>query len=375
MSMLRIRTSGLSMLLATGLLACGSDGGSGGEDGSSSSGTPQGSSSGTAAGGTSSQGTDSSGVTGTTTTPASTSTGLDDSSSTQAGSDTGSSGSTTGGSSLPIDCEDGELPVRVDGGGAYETVSEGVAATAPGGTLWVCPGDYEEDAEIQIERDISIVGAGPALVSIVGTAAVNRVFFVRDASVTFEGLSISGGFFGINVAYLQNEARTTTMRNLRVGENRQAGIYLSTGPAVDDGAAQAVFEDVVVENVAAQEKPVAIAGVALLNVDATFLDTIIRDNLTRSGGLEIDNSEVTFEGGQVIRNEATFPNGGGARLTSDAPFPQFTIVDSDWGEGAAQENIPNDVDCGAGANNDIGWLGSPANAVCATNTGDCCTPT
>ncbi len=371
-----MRTSGLTMLLATGLLACGSDGdGDGdGDTGSSSSGSsaPTGSSSVGPSGGTTTEGT-TSGVETATDGPGST--GITDSGTTQGESETRSAtGSSTGGSSLPIDCNDGELPIRVDGGGGYETVGEGVAAVPPGGTLWICPGDYTLDDTVQIERDVSIVGASSDLVNLVAAAKVDRVFQVLDASVTFEGFALIGGQFGINVTHTQGgELDTTTMRDVQIRDCQQAGVYLSTTFSIEDGFGQAVFEDVVVENVASEEVQ-AIAGVALLNVNATFLDTIIRDNVTRSGGLELLDAEVTFEGGQVIRNEAMFPNGGGARIVSDLVSAQFTIVDSDWGEGAEEENLPNDVDCGSGASNDVGWLGSPANAVCATDIKDCCTP-
>lgn len=379
MSISQMRTSGLCAFLAGSLLACGTNGEGGGggseEDSSgSTSSTPTGSSTDTPSGDTTAGSTTSTVATEATASDGPTSTSVADSGSTRAGTDTGSdTGSTSGGSSVPIDCDDGGLPVRVDGGGGYETVSEGVAAVPPGGTLWVCPGDYEEHATMQIERDISIVGAGPNLVSIVAGAEVERLFFVRNASVAFEGFSISGALFGIDVSHVENAVGTTTMRNLRISGSQRAGVYLFTTTAGNEGTVDAVFEDVIVENVTSADGQ-AIAGVALQSVNATFLNTTIRDNVTRAGGLDVFDSEVTFEGGQVVRNEALFPNGGGARIVSDVLFATFTIIDSDWGEGAAEENVPNDVDCGAGANNDIGWLGNPANAVCATDTGDCCTP-
>lgn len=371
--MLRTRPSGLCVLFAAGLLACGTDGGGGGD----------GSSSGTSSAATGSSGAPGSATTTETTSSASdgttadapTSSGVAESGSTSSGSDSDSdTGSTSGGRSFPVDCEDGGLPVRVDGGGEYATVGEGVAAVPPGGTLWICPGEFEETAAIQIERDINIVGAGPDLVSVSAAIEVDRVFLVRDASVTLEGFSIRGAGFGVDVGYLESEKHTTTIRDIRVSGSRQAGIFMFRGPDVADGLARAVFEDVVVENVMSEGEPVAIAGVALYEIEAAFVDTIIRDNLTRSGGLEVEDSEVTFEGGQVIRNEAVFPNGGGVRLVTTNTARQFTIIDSDWGVGAKQENVPNDMDCGSGANNDVGWLGSPANAVCATDIDDCCTP-
>ncbi len=387
-----LRSSPLSLLLFVGLLACdggGGDGGGEGDGGSSSGGTaptPTASTTDTPTSGNTASGTASAGSTGTgttdaPTTEASSSSGAADTGSSGSGSTgTGSeTGSTSGSSSLPIDCDDGELPVRVDGGGAYSTVSDGVFATPPGGTLWICPGDYDEDESMLIDHDMSIVGAGRSLVSITSSAAfvsgqsAGAAFEVTNASVTFEGFSLSGGRYGISASYYQNEERTTTMRNLRVGDSDDSGVYLYAGPSIFNGNALAVFEDVIVENVDALEPFAATAAVEIRNVDVTFLDSIIRDNVTETGGLFVDESEVTFEGGRVIRNEAIEADGGGARIASSGPpYSTFTIIDSDWGEGAALENVPNDVDCGNSS--DVGWLGEPANAVCANNNGDCCTP-
>ena len=290
-------------------------------------------------------------------------------------SDPGSEASSTGSAAFPVDCDDGGLPVRVDGGGEYATVNEGVTATPPGGTLWVCPGEYTEAMAIQIQRDVAIVGAGPDVVSINAEDGLDRVFLVRNASVTFEGMSIVGAGFGIDVGYEENEPRVTTMRNLRVAQSRQAGIFIFEGGGVELENARAVFEQVTVEEVASDGGTApALGGVALYGVDATFVDTIIRDNVTRSGGLEVQDSRVEFEGGQVVRNEATTPNGGGARLLTDAAAQTFTIIDSDWGSGAEEENTPNDMDCGSGVSNDVGWLGNPASAVCGTDVDGCCTP-
>ncbi len=370
----RTPSPGLIVLFATGLLACGG-GGSRSEGGGDSSG-------GASTGATDTPGSTSTSETTTTQSTAATasdgptsSTGVAESGSSSSASGSGSeSGSTSGGASFPVDCEDGGLSVRVDGGGEYDTVGDGVAATPPGGTVWICPGDFEVTEAIAIERDINIVGAGRELVSITAATTVDRVFLVRDASVRFEAFSLSGAGFGIDVGYLESQKNTTTMRDLRVSGSRQAGIFIVRGPGVADGLAQAVFEDVIVENVVSTGDTVAIAGVALYEIEAAFVDTIIRDNATRSGGLEVQDSEVTFEGGQVIRNTASFPNGGGVRLVTVETPRLFTITDSDWGAGAKQENVPNDMDCGAGPANDVGWLGNPANAVCGTDLEDCCTP-
>ncbi len=362
------RMLGLSAILATALSACGDgDGDAGGGGGATGS-----------SGGSSSSGEATGGQTGTsdatTASEGSTSTSARPSETSGSTSDPGSDASSSGGSDFPVDCHDGGLPVRVEGGGEYATVREGVTATPPGSTVWICPGDYTEDAAIQIVRDLTIVGAGPDLVSIAATDGLDRVFLVRDADVTFEGFSVIGASIGIDVGYEENAPRITTMRNLRVAQSRQIGIFIFEGGGVDLKNATANFENVVVEGVDALDGPAAVAGIALSGIQASFVDCSVRDNITRSGGLEVEDSQVDFEGGEVVRNEALFPNGGGARILTELTARSFTIVDSDWGASAAQENVPNDMDCGSGVSNDVGWLGSPANAVCGTDVEGCCTP-
>lgn len=359
------RTSVLLVLLAAGLVSCGGDdAGGGGDETGSSSGT-----SATSGSSGAQQTSTSSNETGTSGEP-STSTSVDSTAST---SETGSDASSSGENPFGVDCDDGGLPVRVEGGAEYATVSEGVTATPPGSTLWICPGEYTEDASIQIQRDLTIIGAGPDVVTLTAAVGLDRVFLVRDASITLEGVSIVGAGFGIDVGYETNEPRITTLRNLRVAQSRQAGIYVFQN-GVDLENAQAVFEGVVVEGVVAEGDTPAIGGVALYGIQASFLDSSIRDNVTRSGGFEVQDSQVDFEGGEVVRNEALFPNGGGVRLLTDTTPLPFTITESNWGANAEQENTPNDVDCGSGVSNDVGWLGDPANAVCGTDIDGCCTP-
>ncbi len=367
--MLATRKSSLCVLLSVGLLACGDDDSSGGSGETDPTGGTSATSGASTGSGTGSVPTSGSSGGGETMSSGPVETESDGSTS---GTGPGDGSSSSGGTPFPVDCDDGGLPVRVEGA-EYATVGEGVIATPPGSTLFICPGDYEEAASISIERDLTIFGAGSGAVTINAGKGLDRVFLVRNASVTFEGISIVGGGFGIDVGYEENERRVTVMRDVRVAQSRQAGIFIF-GSMVDFGNAQAVFENVVVEGVAADGEPPAIGGVALYNIEATFVDTAIRDNVTRSGGFEVQDSQVDFQGGQVVRNEALFPNGGGVRLLTETTARPFTIGESDWGASAEEENTPNDMDCGAGATNDVGWLGNPANAVCGTDVEGCCMP-
>ncbi|MCR9165343.1 MAG: hypothetical protein ACE37F_24055 [Nannocystaceae bacterium] len=284
-----------------------------------------------------------------------------------------STGSSTGQSSLPIDCDDGDLPVRVEGGGSYSEVSAGVAATPPGGTVYICPGEYTEDATMEIDFPISVVGAGPNLVHIETSASFmsgqsdGAGFNAVNSGFTLEGFTLEGGRYGVSVFLYQGPGHEVVIRDVTFRGSDDAGVYISGGANPPDDAS-ATFEGMIVEDV----QGAVDAAVAIRDISSTFVDSIIRDNVTEHGGLYVQDAPVVFEGGQVIRNTATETNGGGAYIQSGFPYPEFVITGSDWGEGAANENAPNDFDCGNST--DVGWLGAPANATCATNDGDCCTP-
>lgn len=384
--LMMLRTS-LSALLVLSLVACDGDGGedggaegSGGSTGASTADPPGAGSSTTGAG------SSASGLTvGSTSTSSATAETLGsetgtggattaETDATSADSSSGeASGSTTGESTLPIDCGDGDLPVRVDGGGSYATVSAGVAATPPDGTLYICPGEYTEDASMELDFPISVIGAGPNLVHIQTTAdfvsseSDGAGFTVINSGISLEGFTLEGGRYGVSISLYQGADHAVTIRNVTLRGSDDAAVYLTRGVNDLDNIS-ATFESMIVEDV----QGAVDAAVAIREVPATFIDCIIRDNVAEHGGLFVSNAPVVFEGGQVVRNTATDPNGGGAFILASFPYPEFVISNSDWGVGEANENAPNDFDCGNSS--DIGWLGAPANATCATDNADCCTP-
>jgi hypothetical protein len=299
------------------------------------------------------------------------------------GTDSDTEGSSSTGAVVPFECDDPANPVQVVGGGAYPTVHEGVFATPPGGTVQICPGTYQEAEAIQIAHDMTIQGAGSSLVTIQSSAdyvaaqAAGGAFEVVNADITFEGFSLEGGRYGIYL-YWTNTAtdELAVIRDVHVSDSITAGLYLYhfALDAADYGVVTVQIEDVVVENI--DHEAVPEAAVSIRAIDAEFVDTTIRNNVTEYGALYIDESHVTYTGGAVYSNEAT-DVGGGAKLdgAGNGPAiaePTLDVVASDWGAGAAFENQPADVHC---SNSSVsGWLGTPVDAHCEYGN-PCCVPT
>lgn len=363
-------TSALLLLLT----ACDDGGGSDGGDGGSSSGAT--SSSTTTSPGETTDPTAADTSSGTPQTSGTSSDGTSGASSSTSEGDTttdeGSSGSTGG---FPVDCEDGEPPVRVDGGGNYDTLQEAVAATAPGGSVLVCPGDYSVPEELIIDRDMRVTGAGRDEVRITVDESTYGLT-IRDADVGFSGATLRGGTRTVNVEYTTEDPHSLVLEDLRITGSSSVGLTLFAGVAVPPDALDILVQEVTVEQLGTGGVIAAppYAAVNVFELSARFVDCSLRDNQTENGALHLTNARVLFEGGEVVRNTAMASNGGGATFTPPAGPTlspgTLTIVDSDWGEGGDQENTPNDVSCTFTLN--TGWLGNPTNATCSLGIPDCC---
>ena len=288
--------------------------------------------------------------------------------------DTDTEGTSTGGV-LPFDCDDGQAPVRVVDGGSYDTLAEGVEAAPPDGVVQVCPGQYT--GNIQLERSVTIHGAGADLVTVDGGAAATFLWTTNQAtSVRMEGMTLENGTYGLFVDW-PNEANGEPVLELedmhitgsqRIGLSVQADDYFGTvelvGTTIDD----------VVGGMSIGSLQVG-GAIHLRRITATLTDCVLENNVAQTGGgMFLAGADVTFTGGRVVSNTAV--EGGGASLITTgfpgAPVPAtLTIEDSDWGAGAADENQDTDVWCDA-VSDAAGFLGSPTNAVCTSNGSPCC---
>ncbi len=296
-----------------------------------------------------------------------------DSGDSSTGSDSGSEGSSTGGV-LPFDCDDGQAPVRVVGGGSYDTISEGVEAAPPDAVVQVCPGQYTDNVEI--ERNVTIHGAGADLVTVNG--GTGPTFRTLNSSVTFlrfEGMTLEAGTRGIAVDWPLAADRDPVLEIDGVHIDGVQGIGLQV---LADGylGSVEVLDTSITNTVGGTSTQGPLVGGAIYfeRVTAQLTDCTIEGNVAETGAMTVWGADVTFTGGRVVSNTAE-QGGGAALITRDFPgLPvagTLTIENSDWGAGAADENQDTDVDC-TSVDDTAGFLGSPANATCSSEVQPCC---
>ena len=289
--------------------------------------------------------------------------------------ETEESGGLTDGSGLPFDCDDGDLPVRVEGGGSYDTIAAGVEAAPPDGVVVVCPGAYEDN--VSIERSVTIRGAGSELVTVDGGDAT--IFSALSPDVVFlrlEGMTLQDGTRGVAVSWTHDSTGDPTLEldDLHITGTSGLGVQVESNGYY--GTVDMV--DTVIdftEGGSTTSGPLVGGAVSLYRVTATVTDCTIENNTAEAGaGLTIRGADVTVIGGRVASNTAEV--GGGAVLYTSG-FPgtavpgTLTIQNSDWGAGAANENQATDVYC-AGADDEAGFLGADATADCSSDGSPCC---
>ena len=288
--------------------------------------------------------------------------------------DPDSSDSSSGGPPFP--CDDPKLPVTVEGGGSYDSIQGAIDATPDGGTVLICPGEYAET--LQIVRDITIIGAGMAEVSIVGVKKDFVVIDANDVDLTISDLTVRGGQFGLWVGDANDH--TIAVARVSIEDNAQYGLYVW---ASNNASVETTLLDVVDSNISGIDAAGDGAGILVELLTATITDTTIIGNqaVGSGGGLRIGGAIVTVSGGQIHDNQAGL--GGGALLETNAGLNAFlTVVDGDWGAGMAVENYEADVRCwpdppGGFPVPTAGFLGLGANAECNSQSGlgqDCCLP-
>jgi len=275
-----------------------------------------------------------------------------------------------------FDCDAGDGPVTVEGGGSYDTIADAVEAAPPDGVVLICPGEYEDN--VVIERSVTIRGAGSDHVFVDGGAApIFNNFNAQAPFLRFEGMTLVGGTRGIRVdwplAADDDGDPVVEIDDLHITGTEGIGLEV-----VSDGYFGTVtVTETRIDHVTggnSQSGLLVGGGAYLLRVSAELTDTVLENNIAEAGGaMFIAGADVTFTGGRVAGNTAN--EGGGAVLSMvGSPFVQagrIEIIDSDWGEGAAEENEHTDVWCD-GAGDDAGFLGAKTNSMCVANSGPCC---
>ena len=280
---------------------------------------------------------------------------------------------------FPVDCD--AFQVWVEGGGGYSTVVDGVDATPPDGTVYICPGTYAESVDVL--RNVTIIGAGQDLVTI--EAGPDQDAFgdtVASAltDVTIRDLTIAGARYGITMAFdfADDQVSRVELRNLRVTGTSRSAIRLagSVTGAYPLDSFQAELVDVTVDGAMSEHNG---AGLYLQGFVTELTDCVIENNTTSAdgGGLYLFGSVVSMVGGSVRSNTAAGRGGGVFIRRTES---SLNVVDADWGTGQDDENEDEDVACLGNISEDLvsssTWLGDPASALCGWNGEyeDCCVP-
>lgn len=285
---------------------------------------------------------------------------------TQGGGSGESSGTTgtTGGPGDPFGCDRLEYPVNVVGGGGYDTVAAAVTAAPPEATVQVCPGTYLDN--IVVERNLTLLGSGADDTTIDGGGIASTIF-VEGANLTLGGLTITNGLAHLNVlggpntcggglAIEYSNGQQITIEDC-VFTNNQAAMG---GAICGDGAGGSGDADIVLNQVLIHDNTATVNGAGIFSYsDVELNDCEIVDNIAgnNGGGMYLSYGAATVNGGIVRNNVAA--EGGGAYLQD--PFT-LTVNNSDWGEGAALENDPDDVGCYVDT---FGFFGANASFTCA----------
>ena len=338
---------------------------------------------------------------GTTTSAVSDSEGTTTGASTTTGDDT-TAGTTDGGTTGDVpefvaQCDDDPanpviVTVSPNVSARFPTITSGLAAASDGSVIEVCPGTYSDKIEVTVSITLRGAGADQTIIDgggfhfnlDVGDAVVESFGFTHCNAKVPNGWNIaSSGAITMNDTYGVQES--LTVRDCRFFENSaEYGAAIHVSGSNNGGKNPDIYiEDSVFENNTATGEGGAIASYGRVHVtDSTFLG-----NVARTGGALALSYGCTSESvcditNTVIKkNHATgaskYEGGGGIFIDNCGLncLGGLTVVDSDLGFGASEENtnyqdLPEDVLINDGSDpwNRYGWYYNDVSFVCSNGS-------
>lgn len=169
----------------------------------------------------------------------------------------------------------------------YPSIQSAVDAAAPGDTILVAPGTYDENVTIQKSLKLrSSAGAITTIISGGGRGSPVALWGTREEKITVQGFTLTGGAWNPEAG-------------LGYPHERGAGLY------VDSVAEATIRDNVVIENQGCTG-----GGIAAFSSSVFILDNVIREN----GPLESFCS----------------PNGEGIRADSDPSLKSVLVVERNY---------------------------------------------
>lgn len=258
--------------------------------------------------------------------------------------------------------------IAVDGQGAA-TIQAAVDMASPGMRIDICPGTYVED--VRILQDVTLNGVGgPSATFLTGTGT-DAVVSITGASVTLQGLTISGGIgmehpdTGVRVgggvaAYMAGDI--TIVESTVSGNEAEQGGGVFLGP----------YGNLALSNATISDNQASTGGGLHIQMDGTiFVDaSVIEGNEANDGGglyLEAtaDGSAIIGDMISSLNDNVAAASGGGLCVASEGYALQVIDMLADGnsaisGGGAAVLSGTVDLDnlalTGNSADNDGGGL-------------------
>lgn len=232
------------------------------------------------------------------------------------------------------------------------TLRQAITSVAAGGTITfaanLLPGTINlTGGELVIDKDLTIQGPGPALLTINGNDALGsgfRAFHIEEnATVTISGVTIAGGRTTQGAA-IQNDGdltinSSTIMNNIAID---RGGAIHNTGDLTINGGAISGNQAFLGGAIYSDSGTVTLSGVSLLNNEAHlgggyFGDeatanatggTISGNTAVNGAGAFIEGGSMTLTGVVLAENDANTTGGGLVNLDGDVSFTGGTLRDN-----------------------------------------------
>ncbi len=184
-------------------------------------------------------------------------------------------------------------------------------------------------SEIFISSNVSISGTGAHNLTIAGTTGANRIFFIQNATVTIQGVTLSGGNGFGSAVY---SANSTTNLEAVVAQNNVGNtiVFFNNGGRIADSTI-------------AGNTGNGCVAVQTFGAFVTVVNTTVSGNSSTGGqgAICIDTGLLTFRNTTVSGNTSSGIYGGGIYITTN-PFIFITRVVADFGNTIVAGNTSAD---------------------------------
>jgi parallel beta-helix repeat protein len=107
----------------------------------------------------------------------------------------------------------------------YETITEAEEAAMDNEEIWVCPGDYEENIQVDKENLKIYAPKGPNETYVLAKENNQPGFQLKANGITVEGFGVRNATQSYGIYVYGSTVENTTLKNNRLGKNKH-GIYL-----------------------------------------------------------------------------------------------------------------------------------------------------